>query len=300
MDADSPELAELARYGLVRRGYLDPGAFMAVAPWDAESDLLAAELQCMQRSLARMGALPHVMVKATESFAAGAYHTSTRTRIIENREEVNAAIARAFEGAREEVITAQPGSRTRTAMSVASTRDAAVLQRGVAMRTLYHPSSRSSGHVQRYVKTTTGLGAQVRTLGRDFPRMVLVDSRDAFFAIQLPEAPEHGAVHTTDPVIVAWIRSIFDAFWPLGEVWDPSEPSPRTAAANTDTKRMILQLLAEGHAQKVISPRVGLSKAGLDRALAELKQDLGATSLFQLGMKWNEAQRAAESTPSEV
>ncbi|MFE9645335.1 hypothetical protein ACFYO0_14700 [Streptomyces sp. NPDC006365] len=292
MDADSPELAELKHYGLVRRGYLDPGAFMAVAPWDAESDLLAAELQRMRHSLARMGALPTVMAKANEVFAAGGYYTSTRTRIIENREEVNAAIGRAFEGAREEVITAQPGSRTRTAMSVAGARDTAVLQRGVAMRTLYHPSSRSSGHVQRYVKTTTGLGAQVRTLGRDFPRMVLVDSRDAFFAIQLPGAPAHGAVHTTDPVIVAWIRSIFDAFWPLGEVWDPSAQTPGVAAANTETKRMILQLLGEGHAQKVIGPRVGLSKSGIDKALAELKRDFDATSLFQLGMKWREAQRA--------
>jgi hypothetical protein len=291
VEADNPALAELKGHGLVHPGHLSPNAFVAVAPWDAESDLLSAERQRIQQSLNRMGALPHITAKVAEFFTDSAFHTSAGTRIVENREEVNAQIARAFENARDDVITAQPGSRTRTAMSAASTRDVALLQRGVAMRTLYHPSSRSNVYVQRYIKTTTGLGAQVRTLSHDFPRMILVDRRDAFFAIKLPGAPDHGAVHTIDPVIVAWIRSVFDAFWPLGDVWDPVA-QPLGMAPSTGTKRMILQLLAEGHTLKGIAPRVGLSKSGLGKALVELKSEFNAKSLFQLAMKWRDAEQS--------
>lgn len=289
--AESPELAELMRYGLARRSHFNASSFVAVAPWDAESDLLSEQWRRVQSSMNRLEAIPVIMAKAAESFAADNYHTSARTRIVEDREEVNAQISRAFEKARDEVVTAQPGSRTQTALSVASSRDNAILGRGVAMRTLYHPSSRSNVYVQQYVKTTTGLGAQIRTLSHEFPRMVLVDRRDAFFGIKLPGAPEHGAVHTTDPVIVAWIRTVFDAFWTLGAVWDPVA-QPLGVAPSTETKRVILQLLAEGHTLRGLAPRVGLSKSGLDKALAELKTEFNAKSLFQLGMKWQDVEQS--------
>jgi hypothetical protein len=189
------------------------------------------------------------------------------------------------------VVTAQPGSRTRTAISIAAPRDQELLRQGVALRTLYHPSSRTNPYVQEYVETVTELGAEVRTLGVPFPRMILVDNAAAFVALKLDGAPEHAALHTTDPAHVAWIlRGVFDAFWPLGEVWTPTAQAPAVSTDGIETT--VLRLLLDGHTQRSIEPRVGLSKSGLDRVIADLKQKYGATSLFQLGVKWRDAERA--------
>ncbi|MDX3020871.1 hypothetical protein [Streptomyces acidiscabies] len=290
VDPGNRELVELARYGLIRPGRFKNDTYVAVPPWEAEADLLRAEWARVQQSMSRIGEIPALLGAAADAFTAAAYHTSARTRIIESREEVNAEIERAFGGARDEVITAQPGSRTETAMSVAIARDAELLERGVAMRTLYHPSSRANVYVQQYVKEITALGSQVRTLGRGFPRMILVDQRDAFFAISLPGAPEHGAVHTTDPAVVAWMRKLFtDSFWPLGDPWASLTSSSVSPVGEIELT--VLGLLAEGYPLKIIGPRVGLSKSALNRLLVELKKEYGVESLFQLGVKYGEERR---------
>lgn len=63
--------------------------------------------------------------------------------------------------------------------------------------------------------------------------MILVDNSAGFVTLKLPGAPEHAALHTTDPAHIAWIRNaVFDAFWPLGEVWDPIAQAPTEAAGD--------------------------------------------------------------------
>ncbi|HEY8985469.1 MAG TPA: hypothetical protein VIU15_38595 [Streptomyces sp.] len=282
-------LQELLSYGLARPGYFLPNTWVAVPPWDAEADLLAAEQARMASSLARLREVPRAMVKAAQAYAASGLHISGRSYIIESREKVNSEIDAALNNAQSEITTAQPGSRSRTAMSVATPRDRELLRRGISLRTLYHPSSRTNAFVQEYVEAVTELGGEVRTLGLQFPRMILVDNSAAFITLELPGAPEHAALHTTDPAHIAWMRNaVFDAFWPLGEVWDPAAQAP--AAAADEIKATVLKLLLDGHTQRAIEPKVGLSRSGLDRVISDIKADYGAKSLFQLGARYRESE----------
>ncbi|MFG2563433.1 hypothetical protein [Streptomyces sp. NPDC048496] len=143
LDPDSVA-ASVRRLTTLRLLYPDPqdsGAGYAVAPETAMSRLAApveARVRRQQEELAKQqaqlaGFFPHYQ-RGRQAADAG-----EGIEVIATLQEVRAALDRASDNCRSEVLASQPGggSRVPEAMQEALGRDRALLARGVRMRTLY-------------------------------------------------------------------------------------------------------------------------------------------------------------------
>lgn len=280
----SPRLQKLVRLGLVRHGDFD-GELVPVDPRGLQAQLMADLRRQMQDAMTRMDGIPGVIGQVETIFTQQRFHIGSGSELLESADQANARISEALEQARTEVLTAQPGSRSKKALDIAAARDVAALHRGRKMRTMYHPSGRANPELHRYVKAISEHGAEVRTVSLDFPRMVIFDGSHAFVDVKLPGAPANSALHLTDPVMVAWVRSMFDLFWGMGDSWGAAV-QPAKELVTDPTRLLILKLLVGGLNQNQIAPRVGLSLRLVNKHLSALKAQFDAATLVELGVKW--------------
>ncbi|WP_441249953.1 LuxR C-terminal-related transcriptional regulator [Kitasatospora sp. McL0602] len=177
-----------------------------------------------------------------------------------------------------ELITCQPGGdRPQELVDKALPRDRAILARGVRQRTLYQHTARAGAATQSYVRSVTALGGEVRTLPELFGKMVAFDRQIAFIPCRDDQT---GAVIVREPSTVAFLCRAFDLAWSVAE---PYTPVRRGAGMSEDIKQAIVRLLAEGLKDEVIARRLGMSIRTCRKHIAEIMDQLGATSRFQLG-----------------
>lgn len=180
----------------------------------------------------------------------------------------------------EELLTAQPQVMHDAApMAAASVRDAAALERGVSMRTLYQHSARRSTASQQYVATVTPLGAEIRTLDEFFDRMIVVDRRVA--VIPGPDGPAT-AVVVQDAAVVSFLVDTFGRAWARGRPFTTSDEMTVRHIAE-EQRAMTIRMLIEGHSDANSARRMGVSPRTYASYVADLRAEYDATSRFQLG-----------------
>ncbi|MEU6347341.1 LuxR C-terminal-related transcriptional regulator [Streptomyces sp. NPDC046977] len=196
--------------------------------------------------------------------------------------EVRAALNREAARCRQEMITCQPGGSARKpeAMSEAMERDAELLERGVSIRTLYHHTARFNGPSQAYVAAASALGARYRTLHELFGRLIVFDREVAFIPVQ---DQSWGAVVLREPSTVAYLCDVFE------EAWERGTPFVDAAVqgfeqVSRDIHETIVRLMAEGHKDETIARRLGMSLRTARRHIADIMEQLKATSRFQAGV----------------
>ncbi|WP_051970714.1 DUF6879 family protein [Kitasatospora azatica] len=185
---------------------------------------------------------------------------------------------------REEVFTIQPGGgRQPGRLAEAVSRDLAMLQRGVRMRTLYQHSARSNLATQGYVETLTAGGAEYRTAPELPDRAVVFDRSVAFLPTRAEDGTGDGAVLVRDPDIVAYLCRVFDQLWATATPFRGStEAAYREVGDNL--RRALVGMLAEGAKDEVIARRLGMSLRTCRRHIAEVLLAVGAESRFQGGV----------------
>jgi DNA-binding CsgD family transcriptional regulator len=274
----------LALLRLVIREDEGPGRAHAVAPDTAMAALAAPmeeQISRLRLDLAGLrtrlnGFLPH--------FSQAGHATLTAVegiQIIESDEEARAALTRAAQDCREEVIASQPGgcSSSVRAKEEAIRRDLALLARGVRMRSLYHHTARFDGPSQAYVETLSGLGGQYRTTHELFGRLIIFDQELAF----IPVTDAVGATVIRQPSVVHYLYTIFEQFWSLAKPFVPAGDEGLGQVAR-EIDQTILRMLAAGLKDEVIARRLGLSLRTTRRHIAGIMQELGSTSRFQAGV----------------
>ncbi|MES4890672.1 hypothetical protein [Streptomyces sp. NPDC096012] len=204
-------------------------------------------------------------------------------RYLHGLPDINRAIQNELDGARSEILTAQPdGSRPHAVLRDALAAVRRQLAAGVAMRTLYQHSTRFDEPTKQYVKAVTEFGVQVRTLPEFFERLIIIDRSVAF----IPGSRDRTtAVLVREPALVGFLTDVFT------RQWDRAEPFPfvpvRAAEAAGDVipdmRETIRKLLIEGRSDKEIARRLGLSLRSLQTHVARLKDDHGAQHRLQLG-----------------
>lgn len=252
---------------------------IAVAPDRAAASLLAPTEAELRRQLAEAE-----RVRAEISLLAPLFEARCGERVtaplveIRDLDAVIDVIDRLTESCRAEVLTCQPGGpRAPHLLNQAFERDLAMIRRGVRMHTLYQHTSRRHQPTQEYVRRITEAGAEVRTLTALFGRMLAFDRT----TVIIPHSDEYdGAVVIRDPSTVAYLCSVFDHSWTLG---DPYTPSPRGDTSMDEIKQAILRLLAEGMKDEMIARRLGMSLRTCRKHIAESMETLGASSRFQAG-----------------
>ncbi|THA74835.1 LuxR family transcriptional regulator [Streptomyces sp. A0592] len=272
--------AELARHRLLAR---DPdGArarWRAVSPYTAAAELVGPEenrlrrrLETLERTRARLSSLIPLY---EETYRRGA--DSGAVEVVESRDRVMLLIADTAARCTEEVLTVQPGGgRPPGYLERALPRDLEMLGRGVRLHTLYQHTARYSPGTQEYVQAVAAAGAEVRTLGELFGKMLVFDRATAFLPVwDNPDA----AVVLREPSAVAFLCSVFANAWSLAEPFAASY----TATTSAQLQDTIAGRLAGGAKDELIARRLGMSLRTCRRHIAELMDELGAESRFQAG-----------------
>ncbi|MFG3383448.1 LuxR family transcriptional regulator [Streptomyces sp. NPDC047999] len=255
------------------------GLLRAVSPYTAAAELVGPEenalrrrLEVLERTRARLSALIPLY---EDTYRRGA--DSGAAEVVESRDRVMLLISDAAARATEEVLAVQPGGgRPPAYLERALPRDLEMLRRGVRLSTLYQHTARYSPGTQEYVRAVTEAGAEVRTLGELFGKMLVFDRATAFLPVwDDPDA----AVVLREPSAVAFLCSVFASAWSLAEPFSASY----TTATATQLQDTIAGRLAGGAKDEVIARRLGMSLRTCRRHIAELMSELGAESRFQAG-----------------
>ncbi|NUR01265.1 MAG: LuxR family transcriptional regulator [Streptomyces sp.] len=197
--------------------------------------------------------------------------------------EINQAIRDAVDGARKEILTAQPdGPRPRSVLADALETVRAQLDAGIANRTLYQHSARFDEATKDYVRQVTAYGAEVRTLPEFFERLIIVDREVAFI-------PGRGdrtlALEVREASVVRFLVDVFE------RSWDRAESTPFVPARSVDAAPEVIpsihesiqKLLVAGHSDRAIARRLGISERSLQNHVGRIKARYGAENRFQLG-----------------
>lgn len=192
---------------------------------------------------------------------------------------INRVIEVALDDAAVELLTAAPTVGRAEAIQEAAARDIRTVKRGVSMRTLYQHSARKSTAIQGYVDAISEHGAQVRTLDEFFQRLIVIDRKLAF----IPGAEGNQiALAIREPHLVAYLVDIFERYWSRAQPFvDKQETTAATIAS--DVRRMTIRMLIEGHADPSSAKRMGVSTRTYAGYIANLKDEFGAQTRFQLG-----------------
>jgi DNA-binding CsgD family transcriptional regulator len=254
---------------------------LAVSP-DAASARMAAPVeqrireqrQSLSRSLAELSRFLPVYLERDRRLNA--------FQVVGNIHDVRLLLNQAALRCRGEVMSAQPGGGTRVpeAMSEALERDRGMLERGIRLRTLYHHTARFNIPSQEYVSAASRFGAEYRTVHDLFGRLIVFDRELAFLQTQ---DDQFGAVVVREPSTVAYLCEIFDHTWEMAKPFaNASDDGLEEVARELD--HTIVRLLASGLKDEALARRLGMSLRTIRRHIANIMQELGATSRFQAGV----------------
>lgn len=216
---------------------------------------------------------------------------------IHGLEPINAQIAAAVDSARYEILTAQPGGpRPQAVLAAALNAVRDRIAAGVGMRTLYQHSTRFDEATKDYARAVIKLGAELRTLDEFFERLVIIDRATAF----LPATPDRTtALKITEPALARFLGDFFDRTWERAAAF-PFRPNRARDAASEimpEIRQAIRRLLIEGHADKTIGRRLGISERTISAHVAWLRDSVGAANRLQLGYRLAE-EDLRPSTPT--
>ncbi|MFE2322341.1 LuxR C-terminal-related transcriptional regulator [Streptomyces sp. NPDC059385] len=286
----SPE--EVARTELVLRHLKllqpmpgDPSVLVPVGPDVAAADLVgAAEAQI--RDL--QSAVTDVRTKLLS--LTPLYFEGRRERnrveafdLINDATLVQSMINERRQQCHSEVLMIQPGGpRPPEVLSAARETAHEMLGRGVRVRTLYQHTARSDLPTRSYVREITEAGAEVRTADEVIDRLFIYDREIAFLPERTadPGRPP-GAAVVREPTLVAFLCSVFDHLWDGATPFVPE--NPKAPATGDDVKRSIMRLMAKGFKDEMVARRLGMSVRTCRRHIAEITEEMEATSRFQAG-----------------
>lgn len=300
-------VARLANWGFVA---LDEGRGnrpIALDPGTVARRRVQEMLQENAANLAAMAELPSVTDRLAQAYERSQWRAGHGSEYIDDPAVVNARLKDAVGCAEREILAAQPGGpRTRALLDLALERDAAALDRGVALRTLYRATVRDNTLTAEYARMmstrTAGRRAEYRTLVEPFERAIIIDRHFAVISNHLVEdAPEHAAWIITDRAMVAYIVAEWEGKWRRADRWHgelraPGQPPVDTVSAatpggvrTTRRQREILRDQCEAITQEVTARRLGISRRTVTKEIDELKARFGAGSLMQLAIRWSQS-----------
>jgi DNA-binding CsgD family transcriptional regulator/sugar-specific transcriptional regulator TrmB len=195
-------------------------------------------------------------------------------------QDVNAVLEEEAMECRMEVLTAQPGGpRPVSVLGEAQDRDAAMIERGVHMRTIYQHSARFDPATTTFIEQLVERGAEVRTLHTLFPRLIVFDRRTAF----MPAHDGPGALRIRHQDLVSFLVSTFETAWRVATPFASAYETLRDGFVVSDMQRAIARLLLEEPKDSAVARRLGISERSCRQHIAKLMTQLGAHNRTHLG-----------------
>ncbi|MFF6996469.1 LuxR C-terminal-related transcriptional regulator [Streptomyces sp. NPDC008313] len=177
-----------------------------------------------------------------------------------------------------EVLTVQPGGAQPAHLLTAARQVAlGILDRNVRMRTIYQHAARTDLVTKAFVRDLITAGAQIRTSSEVVDHFVVYDREVAFLL-----GRDSGATIVREPTVVAFMCTVFEHLWGGSNCCYPGEVEADRALE--DVKSSIVRLMSEGYKDEMVARRLGISVRTCRRHIAELMEELQATSRFQAGV----------------
>ena len=162
-----------------------------------------------------------------------------------------------------------------------SSAELALLDRGVRFRAIYaaevldHP-----GWVAR-LTAMADRGEQARVLPQVPVKLLVVDGTTAILPLagDGPSRPDARAVVVNDSALTGALQVLFD------QLWSQAVPLRLSKSNGHDPTTTLVNLLATGMKDEAIARQLGISGRTLRRRIAEVQEQLGASSRFQAGLQ---------------
>ncbi|MFF1378845.1 LuxR C-terminal-related transcriptional regulator [Streptomyces sp. NPDC058308] len=182
-----------------------------------------------------------------------------------------------------QALTVQPGGpRPPHLLEGARRRTLERLARGIRVEHLYQHTVRNDPASTAYIREVTAAGAEVRTTDQLIDRMIIYDREIVFLPEQGELDRRPGAIVVREPTLVAFLCKLYDQQWAQGTVFEPDAEDG--TAITDDVQRSIIKLMAQGYKDEMVARRLGMSVRTCRRHIAEIMEDLDATSRFQAGV----------------
>ena len=195
-------------------------------------------------------------------------------------EEIAAMVAEQVHSCRSEIFTVQPspGADESLLAELAETLSAAASH--VRVRGVFPYGALLCPGPARILQQMAEAGVEIRTTGEVPPRSLVFDRRIAFLDDDLPGSGR-SVVLVREPVVVDRIHQLLEWQWLNGT--DLNVASAARSDLDEQVKLSILRLLAEGLKDDVVARRLGMSVRSCRRHIAEMMNQLAASSRFQAG-----------------
>jgi DNA-binding CsgD family transcriptional regulator len=162
--------------------------------------------------------------------------------------------------------------------------DEEVSQRGVPARSLYQNSVLADRRNMEYARWLSSLGIEIRSTPVVPTRLVIVDRSLAAIVQRQPQLPLEMFV-VREPALVIPLIEFYEMSWaaakpidgPVAKTTDEKEP--------TQQELGLLRLLAAGSTDDAAAKKLGVSVRTVRRIMAELMDQLEASSRFEAGHK---------------
>ena len=274
-------LEELGQIMLVRASSEHPGQMRAVSPEVGLADVLARQEADLA---ARRAQLAASRATVTRMVAERAERRATHGERLLGMDAIQTRLEELGRVVEHEVLGVHPGSSMRPEdLAAARETDTEALARGVALKSLHQEATRTCPHTTAFGHWLLSSGGEVRTAPVLPQRLVIFDRANALVPID-PMDSRKGALHVTEPGIIAALVNLFEQTWstavPLGAV-RPGDPQ----TGLTDTERELLRLLGTGLTDDAAGQRLGISSRTVGRHMASVMERLGAASRFEAGNK---------------
>ncbi|MCY0924889.1 helix-turn-helix transcriptional regulator [Streptomyces sp. H27-H1] len=281
-------LDELAATSLVRPSWEDPGMFNVVKPSVAIGALISAEQQDILERQRRLENGRAAMADLMADFERGQADSQGggHVEFLNGVDSVRLFLEEISREATSEVLALIPrASLTSESMEASKELDEKIVERGVAIRTIYLDSVRNHPATRRYAAWLNGCGGEVRTAPLLPMRIILVDQKVALLPIDVFESGR-GALVVRQPTIIAALLALFARLWdearPLGTAEQPDDQglSPQ--------ERELLRLLASGMTDEAAGKQLAISVRSVRRLMSDIMARLEARSRFEAGVRASE------------
>ncbi|MEU1122545.1 LuxR C-terminal-related transcriptional regulator [Streptomyces sp. NPDC005899] len=260
-----------------------PARYAALPPDLSQALLLGGAERQITQALMRVDQVRRDLMDLSSVYAESLFDRMQDQRVeqVFDVQQVRDLITELCETCRTEVLTSQPGGARRgEELEESFERTEALLSRGVRMRTLYQHTAQFSQETLSYVQWVTGLGAEVRTLADGFPRLIIFDRKIALIDAH---TGSQGALLVRSPGVVEFMSRCFNWAWIAADPFPDSYQQDRVRVISDEIKKAIIRFLVLGEDDRVIARRLGMSLRSVQRHVAEIMAQLGATNRLHAG-----------------
>jgi DNA-binding CsgD family transcriptional regulator len=162
--------------------------------------------------------------------------------------------------------------------------DEEVAQRGVPGRSLYQNSVLTDRRNMDYARWLSGLGIEIRSTPVIPTRMIIVDRSLAAVLHKEPQLPMEMFV-VREPALVIPLIELYEISWASARPIDGPIPEQTSDREPTQQELALLRFLASGSTDEAAAKKLGVSVRTVRRIMAELMDQLEASSRFEAGHK---------------